>query len=63
MKYEIKKAILNVFRVATFFGIWIGFNIAFQGNYYFDALGFFIAIIVVLSDKIYRFLKKWRLGY
>lgn len=63
MRYEMKKALMNISRVAVFFGIWISFNIAFQGSLYFDALGFFIAIMIVLSDKIYRFFGKWRRGY
>ncbi|MGC8483950.1 MAG: hypothetical protein ACP5OE_09945 [Thermodesulfobium sp.] len=58
MRYETKKGIINLLQVMFFFAIWLSIVFAGQGSLYFDALGFFIAGVVVFADKIYRFLRR-----
>ena len=58
MRYEFKRPLINTLRIMAFFVIWLSIGFAGQGRLYFDALGFFVAFMVVFSDKIYYFLRR-----
>ena len=57
---EFKRPLINTLRIMAFWGIWLSILFAGQERPYYDVLGFFVAFMVVFSDKIYRFLGEGR---
>ena len=49
---------INPLRIMLFMIIWLSIGFAGQGRLYFNALGFFVAFLIVFSDKIYRFMRR-----
>lgn len=58
---QIKRAFwrfLNGLRVIVFFALWFFINMIGNGAILYDALGFFLALAIVIPDYIYHYVMK-----